>query len=71
MRITYDASVDAAYLFLTSEPLRVGRDSVSCETPEGSGGVVVLDWQDGKIVGLEVLDASRRLHRDLLAQAEK
>lgn len=49
----------------------MGRDSVSCETPEGAGGVVMLDWQDGKIVGLEVLDASKRLRRDLLAQAER
>ena len=68
MRISYDASVDAAYIYLTSENLRVGRDSVSCETPEGAGGVVMLDWQDGKIVGLEVLDASKHLHRDLLAR---
>ena len=66
MRITYDACVDAAYIYLTSETLRVGRDSVSCEAPEGAGGVVVLDWPDGKIVGLEVLDGSKRLHRDLL-----
>lgn len=71
MRITYDASVDAAYIYLTSETLRAGRDTIACETPQETGGVVMLDWQDGKIVGLEVLDASARLHRDLLAQAEK
>jgi len=31
--------------------------------------MVVLDWKDGKIVGLEVLDAAALLHPDLLAQA--
>lgn len=71
MRITYDASVDAAYIYLTSETLRAGRDTLPCETPDGAGGVVVLDWQDGRIVGLEILEASKRLHSDLLAQAEQ
>jgi uncharacterized protein YuzE len=33
--------------------------------------MVVLDWKDGKIVGLEVLDASALLHPDLLAQAAR
>jgi hypothetical protein len=31
--------------------------------------MVVLDWKDSKIVGLEVLDAAALLHSDLLAQA--
>jgi hypothetical protein len=30
-----------------------------------------MDWKDGKIAGLEVLDASALLHADLLAQAER
>jgi len=30
---------------------------------------VVLDWKDGRIVGLEVLGASKLLHEDLLSEA--
>ena len=30
-----------------------------------------MDPKDGKIVGLEVLDASSLLHADLLAQAQR
>ena len=30
---------------------------------------IVLDWRDGKMVRLEVLDAASLLHVDLLAQA--
>ena len=37
MRITYDPDVDAAYIYLTGEPLTPGRDSVVCELPDGSG----------------------------------
>jgi len=59
---------DAAYIYFTEEPLMPGRDSVLCETPVDAAWVV-MDWKDGKIVGLEVLDASRLLHADLLAQA--
>jgi hypothetical protein len=33
--------------------------------------IVVMDWKDGKIVGLEVLDASSLLHADLLGQAKR
>lgn len=71
MRITYDATADAAYVYLTSETLRPGRDSVPSSPPEGTDGIVVLDWKEGRIVGLEVLDASRLLHSDLLGEADK
>lgn len=71
MRVTYDAKTDAAYLYLTDDPLSPGRDSVPCDVPEGVHAMVVMDWKDGRIVGLEVLDASKLLHRDLLDNAQK
>jgi uncharacterized protein YuzE len=72
MRVTYDADTDAAYVYLTDEVLPPGRDSVPCDLPEGvQHALVVMDWRDGRIVGLEVLDASKVLHRDLLDSAQK
>lgn len=70
MRMTYDREANAFYLKLTDEQLPPGRDSVPVDPPEGIQAFVVMDWRDGKIVGLEVLDARERLHPDLLAQAE-
>ncbi len=70
MRVTYDPEADAAYIYLTDEDLLPGRDSVPCDPPDGGRAWVVLDWKEGKIAGMEVLDASARLHPDLLAQAE-
>lgn len=64
MRITWDREVDAAYLYLTSIELAPGRDTVDVD------GSVLLDWKDGRIVGIEVLTASVLLHPDLLAGAE-
>jgi uncharacterized protein YuzE len=69
VRITYDPDADAAYIYLTDEALMPGRDSVPVDPPEGIQAFVVLDWREGKIVGLEVLDASALLHADLLALA--
>jgi uncharacterized protein YuzE len=69
--MSYDHEADAAYIYLTDEPLLPGRDSVPCDPPEGMYAFVVLDWKEGKIVGLEVLDASKLLHADLLAEAER
>jgi uncharacterized protein YuzE len=69
MRVTYDPEADAAYIYLTDEQLMPGRDSVPIDPPEGIQAMVVLDWKDGKIVGLEVLDAAALLHPDLLRQA--
>ncbi len=71
MRITYDGEADAAYIYLTGADLRPGRDSVPVDPPDGVRAFLVMDWKDGRIVGFEVLDASRLLHPDLLAEAER
>jgi len=57
---------------LTDESLLPGRESIVVDPPEGAErGSAVLDWKDGKIVGLEVLSASFCLHADLLSKAER
>ena len=38
--------------------------------PEGVQAFIVLDWKDDRPVGIEILDASRRLHPDRLEEAE-
>ncbi len=58
MRVKYDSSVDAAYVYLTNEPLTPGRDTISSEGPEEAQGEVILDWKDGRLVAIEVLGAS-------------
>ena len=70
MRITYDPAADAGYLYLTGEPLARGRISIPADPPEGVQAFVVLDWKDDRLVGIEILDASHRLHPDLLEEAE-
>ena len=70
MRITYDPAADAAYIHLTGGPLTPGRTTIQASTPPGVEAFVALDWKGDRLVGLEILDASSRLHQDLLDQAE-
>ena len=71
MRITYDREADAAYIYLTDAVLSPGRDSIPCDKPDDvEHAWVVMDWREGRIVGLEVLDASKLLHPDLLTLAD-
>ena len=70
MRITYDPAADAVYIHLTSGPLTPGRTTLQAPTPPGTTGFIALDWKDGRLVGIEILDASTRLHHDLLEEAE-
>ena len=70
VRVTYDPDANAVYMHLTSEELEPGWVSIPCESPDNLGAWVVLDWKDGRLVGLEVLDARERLSADLLQSAE-
>ncbi|HZB41481.1 MAG TPA: DUF2283 domain-containing protein [Ilumatobacter sp.] len=69
MRVSYDPEVDAAYIYLTDQSLIPGRESIPCDAPDGVDAMVVVDWKNGRITGIEVLDASHHLHPDLLASA--
>ena len=60
MRITYDAEADAAYIYLTD--LIDAPDTRDVDTD------IYLDFDSGdRLVGIEVLDASKRLDLDYLA----
>jgi hypothetical protein len=64
-RVVYDSREHGA-----GRPCSPGRTTIQAGTPPAVPGFVALDWKDGQLVGIEILDASVRLHRDLLDQAE-
>ena len=70
MRITYDPDADAVYIHLTGDPLTQGRTTIQAPMPPGTEGFIALDWKDGRLVGIEILDATRHLHDDLLQAAD-
>ena len=75
MRITYDRSVDAAYIyFVPSIILGDVKKTYSCN-PIEVNGQINLDFNEsgrliGILIGIEVLGASQKLPADLLSHAE-
>lgn len=70
MRIEYDAQVDAAYIYLV-EQISAGAvaKTYPCD-PLQVNGEINLDFDaDGRLLGIEVLDASRFLPKQLLEDA--
>lgn len=70
MRITYDPDANAAYIHLTGQALAPGRVTIQAPMPPGAEGFIALDWKDNRLVGIEILDATRHLHDDVLQAAE-
>jgi uncharacterized protein YuzE len=61
LSISYDRQTDAAYIRFSPEPVE--------ESEEVSSGVVLDYDAQGRIVGMEVLDAKAHLSPDLLEKA--
>jgi uncharacterized protein YuzE len=69
MKITYDRSVNAAYIYLAVNQGQVEK-TYTCD-PIEVGGQINLDFDvSGRLFGIEVLDASHKLPRELLETAE-
>ena len=70
MKITYDKSVDAAYIYLKMIfPGEVAK-TYSCN-PIEVGGEINLDFDSGGcLIGIEILDASKKLPANFLEIAE-
>lgn len=73
MHIKYDASADAAYIYLIEENEIVPgwvKETYPCD-PIAVNGMISLDFdENGKLGGIEVMDASKKLSRKLLDDAK-
>ncbi len=66
MRVTFDRKANAAYIYLVD----IGPgEAVKQET---TGGPVILDFdRSGRLIGIEVLNASEFLPQEILDNAER
>ncbi|MEU2287648.1 DUF2283 domain-containing protein [Streptomyces sp. NPDC013178] len=69
MRVTYDASANMAYICLVDR-IEPGEAVEQVVAGEDTTAVLDLDSQ-GRVLGIELFDARRRLHPDLLSIAEQ
>jgi uncharacterized protein YuzE len=60
MRVTYDAEVDILRIVFTSAPVE--------ESDEEKPGLIFDYDKDGNVVGLEILDASKRTENPLAVE---
>lgn len=72
MKVTYDASVDAAYIYLRGiGPGGVAHTHV-VEPREIEIDMINLDFdEDSRLIGIEVLSASRHLPPEVLKSAKR
>ena len=61
MRMRVDHAADAVYLNLTDRPIK--------DSEEVADGIVVDYDEEGRIVGIELLDARAQLSPELLGEA--
>ena len=67
LRATYDAASDAAYIYLARIDMGGVADTVPVD-PRAVRGMINLDFDDtGRLVGIEILDASAKLPPAVLA----
>ncbi|MCX6580339.1 MAG: DUF2283 domain-containing protein [Candidatus Aminicenantes bacterium] len=72
MRVTYDKQANAAYIYLASQIFpRSIIDTYTCN-PVEVGGEINLDFDNqGRLVGIEILNADKKLPMEVLENAEK
>jgi uncharacterized protein YuzE len=62
MKIKYDSSVDAAYIQLKSDDDSTSFGFTFCCDPAEVEGQIHLDFDsDGRLIGIEILPASKKL----------
>ena len=71
MRVTFDRSVNAAYIYLEkSDESKSARQHVVDEPH--TRGMIVLDFdEEGRLIGIEVLNATQTLPEGVLDDAER
>lgn len=67
--MTYDGSADAAYIHLV--PIKPGGVATTVMGEEEAGSVNLDFDRDGRLLGIEVLGASRWLPGEVIKQAER
>ncbi|WAZ26819.1 DUF2283 domain-containing protein [Streptomyces cinnabarinus] len=72
LRVTYDKTANAAYVYLTDPQVRTKSSRMYPCEPVEVGGMINLDFDEqGRLIGIEVLDASSKLPEYLLESSER
>lgn len=71
IKITYDKEADASYIFFQEPGNQKVAKTYLCN-PSEINGMINIDFDsNGKIIGIEVLDASKKLPKSIIDNAER
>lgn len=62
MKIEYDTDADAAYIYIVEDI----RDGEAVKTRELNDNIILDFDENGKLLGIEILNASKVLNKELL-----
>ena len=72
VRVTYDKTANAAYVYFTDPQVHVNSAHMYPCDPADVDCMINLDFdEEGRLIGIEVLAASSRLPKYLLQSAER
>ncbi len=66
MKIEYDKDVDAGYIYLVDEI----KNGEAVKTIELDSNIILDFDKEGKLLGIEVLNASKVLNKDVLLRSK-
>jgi len=66
MKLEYDKEVDAGYIYLVDEV----KDGEAVKTIELDPNIILDFNKDGKLLGIEVLNASKVLKKEILMKSK-
>lgn len=71
IKITYDKDVDAVYIYLTKINSGEVVKIYPCDPLEVNGEINLDFNKNDQLIGIEILDASNKLPKNILDDAEK
>ncbi|MET7870407.1 DUF2283 domain-containing protein [Streptomyces cyaneofuscatus] len=72
VKVTYDKSADAAYVYFTEPQVHAHSARMYACDPVDVDGMIHLDFdEEGRLLGIEVLAAGSKLPEYLLKSAER
>jgi len=66
MKFTYDKEVDAAYIYVVES---IGEGE-AVKTIKLNNNIILDFDKDGKLLGIEILDATKILNKEVLLQSQ-
>ena len=70
MRIEYDLGADAAYIYIVDDIKKAEVNKTYLCDPNETHGMINLDFDSqGQLLGIEIMDASKKLPKEILESA--